>query len=261
MQSMSIGMAYMVVVLDAMRKNKWITGTVFAVVLLGAVGTGSIISFNEANAARGELNTARVTLSEEQTQLEVERVKAISLQEERDSLSSVSQKTEQRLEDATAALAAERAERADLEDARDALRAENRRYEIAVRNRDLLRERLEAAADSLSREKVSIQGRYDTLLGEHGALSETVDTLTVDVAFYRLAHESYERLEERTAAQNEYSDLAIRLCGSVQAAANCPTDDAGLAQLQSAYSRYLEAHEAALAAYTAYTTASQERGN
>ena len=262
----AIGMALTVVVLDDLRKNKAILGLVFAVTFLGVIGIGLLVSLNELSGARDELNAATLNLSETEVELEAEQATIVSLQEERDFLPLVARETGQQLEDFEAALERERTERADLEDAVAVQRAENERYERAIASGDRQRDRLQAAIDSLSAEKAELQGSYDTLVGtydtlviEHGILSETANGLTADVAFYSLAHESYVLLEERTTVEREYSDLAISLCGSVEEVANCPTDNDGILRLETLYSRYLEAHEAALAAYNAYTTAYQGR--
>ena len=255
----AIGMALTVVVLDDLRKNKAILGLVFAVTFLGVIGIGLLVSLNEVSGARDELNAATLNLSETEVELEAEQATIVSLQEERDFLPLVARETGQQLEDFEAALERERTERADLEDAVAVQRAENERYERAIASGDRQRDRLQAAIDSLSAEKAELQGSYDTLVVEHGILSETANALTADVAFYSLAHESYVLLEERTTVEREYSDLAISLCGSVEEVANCPTDDDGILRLETLYSRYLEAHEAALAAYNAYTTAYQGR--
>ncbi len=248
-----------VVAFDSAPNNKRIVGLVLAVALLGAASIGLAVSLNELSGTRGQLNAATLDLTENEAALEVERATSISLGNERDSLSSAVRETGQQLEDSEAALKRERAERAGLEDTRNDLKAENTRYSLVVSRGDQERERLQVTVDSLSRKLADVQGRYDTLFADHRDLSETADTLTVDVAFYRLAHESYARLEERSSAEHEYSELAISLCGSVEAVSNCPTDQDGLNRLEAAYARYTEAHEAALAAYNAYSTAYQER--
>ncbi len=248
-----------VVAFDSAPNNKRIVGLILAIALLGAASIGLAISLNELSGTRGQLNATTLDLSENEAALEVERATKISLGNERDSLSSVVQETGRQLVDSEAALERERAEREGLEDVRNDLKAENTRYSLVVSRSDQERERLQATVASLSREKADIQGRYDTLFVEHRELSETAATLTEDVAFYSLAHESYSRLEERSSAEREYKELAISLCGSVEAVSTCPTDQDGLDRLEALYARYTEAHEAAVAAYNAYSTASQER--
>ena len=248
-----------VVGFDSAPNNKRIVGLVLAVALLGAASVGLVISLNELNGTRGQLSATTLDLSEKEAALDAERATIASLGNERDSLSSAVHATERQLENSETALERERAEREGLEDARNDLTAENTRYSLVVSRKDQERERLQATIDSLSREKANIQGRYDTLFVEHRDLSETAEALAEDVAFYRLADESYLRLEERTSAEREYKDLAISLCGSVEAVSNCPTDQNGLGRLEAAYARYVEAHEAALAAYNAYATATQQR--
>ena len=245
--------------------TKWIIG-IASIILVAGASSGLLISQNELNGTRDELAAVTLDLNETEAELEAERAMSASLQAERDSLSSVLDQTSSQLDDSEAALETERAERADLEDAGAVLRAENERYERAIASGDRQRDRLQAAIDSLSAEKAELQGTYDTLVGtydtlviEHGILSETANALTADVAFYRLAHESFLLLEERAVVQSEYSKLIVSECGSVEAVTRCPTDDDGILRLQQTYERYLEAHKAALAAYTAYTTAYQAR--
>ncbi len=248
-----------VVAFDSAPNNKKIVGLVLAIALLSVASVGLIFSLNELSGTRNQLNAATLDLSENEAALEVERATIASLGNERDSLSSAVQETGRQLENSETALERERAEREGLEDARNDLKAENTRYSLVVSRSDQQRERLQATVDSLSRELANVQGRYDTLFADHRDLSETAGTLTEDVAFYRLAHESYSKLEERSSAEREYSELAISLCGSVEAVSTCPTDQDGLDRLEAAYARYTEAHEAAVAAYNAYSTASQER--